>query len=386
MIGISASQIPAPVKWQDFEGLCCDLWSKIWGDENTQKNGRGGQNQHGVDVSGKNLLSSGGVCGVQCKGKDNYSQKKLTITELESEVDNAKSYSPSLKVFIVATTGPKDVKVETRAREITEEHEKLGLFSVVVFGWADIVEKLETHTDIFEKHYPWMFRREFKADEYFFDFWKLELNPKKMSYHCNQLPMATFNLHFSEMFLHQLKTYLMKCDEVLDDCTNTGLSVNLHAAALNFNKVAYDVLATCYQYEESVCDIRGEWTYWVRDSHLAYEHKGKFIEYRKGVLRALFYRLIQAANYIIKVRNKNSRVALESYIGFRDDFAYNSPIVGELYPSPEYYPMYDDESEGDFYPGLFAVDSSIRLQIYPKKPLFTSILAPITAVNDAPIW
>ena len=35
-------QIPPPAYWQDFEELCHKLWREIWGDINTQKNGRQG--------------------------------------------------------------------------------------------------------------------------------------------------------------------------------------------------------------------------------------------------------------------------------------------------------------------------------------------------------
>ncbi len=46
-------QIPPPSNWQDFENLCCDLWRAIWKDPNTQKNGRQGQSQNGVDIYGR---------------------------------------------------------------------------------------------------------------------------------------------------------------------------------------------------------------------------------------------------------------------------------------------------------------------------------------------
>lgn len=49
----NALQIPPPANWQDFETLCCDLWRRIWNDPNTQKNGRQGQPQHGVDIYGR---------------------------------------------------------------------------------------------------------------------------------------------------------------------------------------------------------------------------------------------------------------------------------------------------------------------------------------------
>ena len=46
-------QLNPPANWNDFEDLCHKLWRSIWGDPNTQKHGRRGQAQHGVDIYGK---------------------------------------------------------------------------------------------------------------------------------------------------------------------------------------------------------------------------------------------------------------------------------------------------------------------------------------------
>lgn len=53
MSNLSNFQHPPPKNWQDFESLCHDLWKEIWKDPNAQKNGRSGQEQHGVDVFGQ---------------------------------------------------------------------------------------------------------------------------------------------------------------------------------------------------------------------------------------------------------------------------------------------------------------------------------------------
>ena len=53
MSNFSNLQIPPPANWQDFKTLCCDLWRAIWKDPNTQKNGRQGQQQNGVNIYGR---------------------------------------------------------------------------------------------------------------------------------------------------------------------------------------------------------------------------------------------------------------------------------------------------------------------------------------------
>lgn len=153
MLPFSNLQIPPPSNWQDFESLCCDLWRSIWKDSNTQKNGRQGQSQHGVDIYGRpNQRDS--WAGVQCKGINNYSDKSLTEKEVTSEVEKAKSFEPKLSQFIIATTGAKDAKIEKFARKITDEHLKSKLFSVNIWAWNDIKERLEDFPEVKEKCYP----------------------------------------------------------------------------------------------------------------------------------------------------------------------------------------------------------------------------------------
>jgi len=153
MLTFSNLQIPPPANWQDFESLCWDLWQKIWNDPNTQKNGRQGQPQCGVDIFGRPDQKNK-YAGVQCKGKDNYTNRKLTKREVRAEVEKAKSFKPALSEYIIATTGPKDAKVEELAREITETHLESGLFSVHIYGWEDIKARLEDYPDLIEKYYP----------------------------------------------------------------------------------------------------------------------------------------------------------------------------------------------------------------------------------------
>jgi hypothetical protein len=149
----SASQVPPPKNWQEFETLCWDLWRRIWKDTGAQKNGRLGQPQCGVDVSGRRGEAPAGL---QAKGKDNFTDQRVTVPELEAEVEKAKGFKPPLKEFILATTGPKDVAVEQAARELTERHRSAGLFTVMVLGWDDILLLLEDHPDVIARFCPWV--------------------------------------------------------------------------------------------------------------------------------------------------------------------------------------------------------------------------------------
>ena len=86
-------QILKPENWQDFEELCKILWGEIWDCHEIKKNGRTGQNQHGVDIYGipKNEMQ---YYGIQCKGKDEYTKAILTEKEIIAEIEKAKTFKP----------------------------------------------------------------------------------------------------------------------------------------------------------------------------------------------------------------------------------------------------------------------------------------------------
>lgn len=65
--------------------------------------------------------------GVQCKQKSGLLRTRVTVAELDQEVEAARGFRPTLARFILATTGPRDAKVQERARELTEP----GLGTVV---------------------------------------------------------------------------------------------------------------------------------------------------------------------------------------------------------------------------------------------------------------
>jgi tetratricopeptide (TPR) repeat protein len=148
MMSSDTEQWPAPNDAVAFESLCLDLWKNIWGDSNAQKNGRNGHPQAGVDIFG----SSGDRWnGVQCKKKDGALRSKLTERELRSEVENAKSFTPTLSSFIVATTAARDPRLQEIARQITETHQSEGRFAVHVWSWEDIWSELYKRAELLER-------------------------------------------------------------------------------------------------------------------------------------------------------------------------------------------------------------------------------------------
>ena len=142
---IAPTQLKKPSNWQDFEKLCKLLWGEIWVCEDTiKRHGRQGQNQHGVDVYAF-VEKYGGYCGIQCKGKDDYTDAQLTESEIDAEIEKAKDFEPELKLLVFTTTANKDAKIEGYIRKKDVENRRKGLFKVDIASWEDIVDQLERY-------------------------------------------------------------------------------------------------------------------------------------------------------------------------------------------------------------------------------------------------
>ncbi len=144
--------IPPPDRWEDFEDLCRDLWAILWDNPDTRKHGREGQPQAGVDVYGQPKRGSEWH-GVQCKVKSQTAGGRLTRKEILEEVEKAKTFTPPLSGFVLATTAPRDVGVQEIVREITNEQIAKGSFPVAVSFWDDVLEALQGHDELLRKHY-----------------------------------------------------------------------------------------------------------------------------------------------------------------------------------------------------------------------------------------
>ena len=142
-------QLRKPENWQDFERLCKVLWGEIWECPDTiKRNGRQGQAQKGVDVYGIKK----GECvyrGIQCKGKDDYTNSQLTESEIDNEIAKALLFTPKLKSFYFATTANKDAHIEEYIRNKNLESISNGGFEIDIFAWEDIVDLIEAHRNTY---------------------------------------------------------------------------------------------------------------------------------------------------------------------------------------------------------------------------------------------
>lgn len=193
--------IRKPENWQDFESLCKKLWGEIWGvSSKIKKNGRLGQPQAGVDVFAK-PKGENEYWGIQCKGKDDYTNAKLTKSEIDTEIEKAKFFNPKLKVFIVATTANKDAEIEEFIRIKDIENQK-EYFEVLLYCWEDIADLIEENRETFNWYVNEIeFREKFDFDLFFNDFTKeLTIQPKFKKYIKSYQVKPKFN--YSELLSH----------------------------------------------------------------------------------------------------------------------------------------------------------------------------------------
>ena len=152
MSSYASTSIPKPKHWQDFESKSCILFKCILNDPATSTHGRGGQAQQGVDIYGRRGGQGDHWVGIQCKLKADA--EEITQSELEAEVAKARQFTPSLSDFVVITTAQDDAKIQRVARHITQQHEKQDLFTVSVWGWQTLENKIAGYREALEAFHP----------------------------------------------------------------------------------------------------------------------------------------------------------------------------------------------------------------------------------------
>jgi len=147
-------QIPKPKNWIKFEELCHALFAEIWGDPLAQRNGRTGQQQHGVDVFGRSRRDPAGLLGVQCKGKDDSLYAAATTQEFDRELAKADHFQPTLSGWTLATTAADDASLQEHARKVSQARTQAGTFPVDILGWESLQALLARHPRVVRQFYP----------------------------------------------------------------------------------------------------------------------------------------------------------------------------------------------------------------------------------------
>lgn len=146
-------QLNPPDSWNEFEELCFQLFKREWNDFKIRRNGKQGQGQNGVDIYGN---CDNKFTGLQCKGKQVYPQIELKRKEILDEVKLAIKFKPPLNDYIILTTAPRNAKIQEFIRLESLKNTKKRLFSIDVFFWEDIKERLITYIDLVKQFYPFL--------------------------------------------------------------------------------------------------------------------------------------------------------------------------------------------------------------------------------------
>jgi len=145
---IYGMRLPEPSDWQEFELITRDAMQLKWATPVLQRNGRSGQEQHGVDIYGPDQL--GRPVAIQCKN----TVKRLSFKAVIAEVAHAENYEGKLQALYVATTAKMDAKLQTDVRRLSEERVGQGKFAVGLLYWEDIFSGLALDARILSSHYP----------------------------------------------------------------------------------------------------------------------------------------------------------------------------------------------------------------------------------------
>ena len=147
-----------PLYWQQFEDLTQSVVELAYGIAITNKIGRPGQAQDGVDVYAARTRA--GTIGVQCKRLDDLDEHNNPLPGgpidrklLRSEADKALAFRPKLNVWVLATTAKRDAGIQRQARLLDEEHRAAGHFQVQLWFWDDYVTWLNAYSDLQQRYY-----------------------------------------------------------------------------------------------------------------------------------------------------------------------------------------------------------------------------------------
>ena len=152
MPNIPQGELPIPKSWDEFEDICWDLYTRLWEDSHADRYGRSGEPQDGVDILGHPKHLEGGCVGVQCK---RYEEGKLTRAKIRAEIKKADGFKPELAEYIIATTDPRAVDLQSFALELSKERKEAGKFPVYIDSWDKLCGLLTNpeYEDILLKHY-----------------------------------------------------------------------------------------------------------------------------------------------------------------------------------------------------------------------------------------
>ena len=144
-----------PESDETFDEMVRDACAIEWGDPETQLNGRSGQSQNGVDVFGY-PYGPGGRCRA-AQSKLRAKGKSLTKTEIDEEVEKARSSPLKPEQLIIATSTGRDANLQAHVDQISHAQTQSKSFSVKIWFWEDLLDRLLVDRQHFIKYFKDLF-------------------------------------------------------------------------------------------------------------------------------------------------------------------------------------------------------------------------------------
>jgi len=147
----STSDLPKPKSWDEFEDIVWEVYTRKWQDTHTQRYGRSGQAQNGIDIYGQQN-GSGNYIAIQCK---RYEEKKLNVQKIAAAVTKADSFLSPISEYLIATTESRDTKIQDFIRILNDERKSENKFTVHMAFWEDLCSYLAhpDNYDLLNKYY-----------------------------------------------------------------------------------------------------------------------------------------------------------------------------------------------------------------------------------------
>ena len=142
---------PIPESDDVFDEMVRDACSIEWNDPTTQRNGRSGQSQNGLDVFGYPNGPDGRCRGAQSKLRTKG--KHLSKGEIDDEIKKAQSSPLNPDQLIIVTSTGRDVVLQTYVDQISRIQTQNNSFPVKIWFWDDLIERLLVNRRFLLKYY-----------------------------------------------------------------------------------------------------------------------------------------------------------------------------------------------------------------------------------------
>jgi len=139
-------QLPKTQSDSEFESICTDILIHC-NNKTFSRYGTSGEKQHGIDIycdtdDGKRIVA-------QCKNYLPDKTHQKLITQIENDIKSAEAKF-SIDRFIIMTALGRHTKIQDFVKKLNDTHS----FSIELWFWEDIQEKILDSPDLLKKYYP----------------------------------------------------------------------------------------------------------------------------------------------------------------------------------------------------------------------------------------